>query len=174
MFVIGEVLNNTGDSLTLVEVSVDFFDAGGQLVGTDSTYMWPLDLPAWEKGCFQNSLDVPPDWSYYQFETPSFTIRDTSPGLTIFDDSGSYDPSTGDYEIIGQVRNDGDQRSTSVYVSGTLYNASNVPVGCERAGVNSTDLDPGQISSFAIDFWGYYRYYSDVTHYRLRVAGNLP
>jgi hypothetical protein len=174
MYVIGEVLNNTGDSLTLVEVSVDFFDSEGQLVGTDSTYMWPLDLPAWTKGCFRNSLDVPLNWSYYQFEAPTYTLGETSPGLIIINDRGSYDPPTGDYQIIGQVRNISGEKSNSVYVGGTLYNASNVPVGCERGGVNSTDLEPGQISSFAIDFWGYYRDYFDVTHYSLRVAGDLP
>jgi hypothetical protein len=174
MYVIGEVLNNTSNPLTLVEVSVNFYDDGGQLVGTDSTYLWPLDLPAWQKGCFRQTMDVPSDWSYYQFETPIYSISDTSSGLNIFNHSGSYNPSTGDYIIIGQVRNDGSQPSMSVYVSGTLYNSFNIPVGCERAAVNSTDLDPGQVSAFAIEFLGYYRDYLDVTHYKLRVAGDLP
>jgi hypothetical protein len=172
--VIGEVLNNTSDSLTLVEVAVNFFDAGGNLVGTNSIILFPLDWPAWEKGCFSISMDVPPNWSYYQFETPTYYLSGTSSGLTIFNDSGLYNPANGDYDIIGQVRNHGDQRSTYVNVGSTLYNVSGVPVGCANAYVNSTDLDPGQISSFAMNFWGYYRDYSDVTYYRLRVAGHLP
>jgi hypothetical protein len=129
-------------------------------------------LPAWEKGCFSISMNVPPVWSYYQFEIPTYYISGTSSGLTILNDSGLYKSVNGDYDIVGQVRNDGNQRSTNVGVSGTLYNASGVPVGCNHG--NSTDLDPGQISSFAINFLGYYRFYNDVSYYRLRVAGDLP
>ena len=51
-------------------------------------------------------------------------------------------------EIIGQVRNNGNLRSNDVSVSGTLYNIHNEPVGCELSVVASTDLNPGQVSSF--------------------------
>jgi hypothetical protein len=170
IYIVGEVLNNTSDSVTSVQVVVNFFDTGGHLVGTKNTYMWPLDLPAREKGCFSISMNVPPSWSYYQFEAPTYGISSTGSGLTIFDDSGLYNSANGYYKIIGQVRNEGNQHPTSVGVSGTLYNVSGVPVGCGH--VNSAGLDPGQISSFGIDFWG--RDYNDVTNYRLRVAGDLP
>jgi hypothetical protein len=174
LYIIGEVLNNTSDSATLVNVSVNLFDSGGNLVGTKSTYIWPLDFPAREKGCFKFSMDVPLNWSYYRFEAPTFTISETSPGLKIITDSGLYNPPNGDYKVIGQVRNTGNQRSNSVYVGGTLYNASGVPVGCEHAHVNSNDLDPNQVSSFEIKYLGYYRSYNDVANYKLRVAGDLP
>jgi hypothetical protein len=174
MFIIGEVVNNTSDTLTWVDVAINLFDSGGGFVDASHTYMWPLDLPAWKKGCFKIYMDVPPNWSYYQFEIPTYYTSDTSSGLTIFNDSGLYKSYNGDYEILGQVRNDGNQPSNSVGVSGTLYNASGVPVGCERASINSSDLNPGQISSFAINFLGYYRSYNDVSYYRLRVAGDLP
>ena len=59
-------------------------------------------------------------------------------------------------------------------MSGTVYNSSGVPVGCNYAAVNSTDLEPGQISSFDIKYLSYYRDYIDVTNYKLRVAGDLP
>jgi hypothetical protein len=174
LYVIGEVLNNTSDSLTSVKVVVNFFDAGGHIVASQYSYLWPLDLPAWNKGCFSFVMDVPLNWSYYRFEAPTYKISGTSSGLTIFGDNGSYKPATGDYDITGQVRNDGTLRSLSVGVSGTLYNVSAVPVGCVHAYVNSTDLNPGQASAFAIKYWGFYRDYHDVTYYRLRVAGDLP
>ena len=173
LFVIGEVLNNTSNSLRLVEVNVNLFNNFGKLVGTGDTILWPLDLPAWKRGCFNISTDPPPNWLYYQFEAPTHAMSDTSPGLSIINDSGSYSPAK-DYSIIGQVRNDGNQRSNSVYVSGTLYTASGVPVGCNHVKVNSNDLTPGQISSFSIKYLGYYRDYSDVAYYRLRVAGEMP
>jgi hypothetical protein len=173
MFIVGEVVNNTADSLTSVEVAVNFFKAGGLLVGTDHAYMWPIDLPAWEKGCFKITMDTLPDWSYYQFETPTYKLRATSSGLTIINHSGLYNTANGAYDITGQVRNAGNQHSISVGVSGTLYNGTGVPVGCEHL-VISPDLAPGQTSSFALNFSSYYRSYNDVTNYRLRVAGDLP
>jgi hypothetical protein len=170
IYIIGEVINNTNNSVTSVKVVVNFFDVNGHLVGTNYTYMWPLDLPAWEKGCFSISMQVPANWNYYQFEEPTYSISNTSTNLTIFDVSGLYNQENGSYQIIGQVRNDGNQYPTSVGVSGTLYNAAAVPVGCShdpKAGLN-----PGQVSSFLIYFW--WRDYVDVTNYRLRVAGDLP
>jgi len=174
LYVIGEVLNNTSDSLTSVKVVMNFYDAGGHLLATQYTYMWPLDLPAWNRGCFSFSMGVPLNLSYYRFETPTYKISATSPGLTIFGASGSYKPATGDYDITGQVRNDGSQRSLSVGVNGTLYNVSSMPVGCVHTYVNSTNLDPGQTSAFAIKYWGFYRDYHDVSFFKLRVAGDLP
>jgi hypothetical protein len=173
MFIIGEVLNNTIDSVTSVDVTVNFFNAKGDLKGTGHTYMWPIDLPVGEKGCFSISMNVPPDWSYYQFEVPTYYKSSSSSGLTVFNDSGSYS-ADGSYIINGQVRNNGKLSSNLVSVSGTLYNVSGMPVGCEHAIVNSTNLNPGQVSSFAINFLGYWRDYKDVTYYRLRVAGDLP
>jgi hypothetical protein len=174
LFIIGEVLNNTNDAVTLVKVSANLFDPDGYLVGTGDTYLWPLDLPAREKGCFGISMDIPADWSYYIFEAPTYYVSATSPDLSIISESGLYDPGLGDYDIIGQVKNSGDQPSNAVRVSGTLFNAYGVPVGCENVRVNSDDLDPGQTSAFSIKYLGYYRDYVDVTDYQLRVAGDLP
>jgi hypothetical protein len=134
--------------------------------------MWPNDLPAWEKGCFKITMGIPPNWSYYQFDTPTYIFSSTSSGLTILGDSGSYNPSSKEYIINGQVRNNGILRSKNVGVSGTLYNASGVPVGCEHSTVNTTNIDPGQSSSFIINFLG--RDYIDVTNYKLRVTGDIP
>jgi uncharacterized repeat protein (TIGR01451 family) len=174
MFVIGEVLNNTQDSLSLVEVPVSFYDAEGNLVGGSSAYLWPLDLPASEKGCFKIATQVPQNWSYYQLGVPKYTIDLTSLGLAINNDSVVFNPANGDYDIFGQVKNYGDQRSNSVSVSGTLYDSAGVPVGCEYGTVIGNDLDPGQTSGFEINYSGYYRNYKDVAYYKLRVAGQRP
>jgi uncharacterized protein (UPF0332 family) len=174
MFVIGEVLNNTQDSLNTVEVPVNFYDAEGNLVGSSSTYLRPLDLPASEKGCFKIAMQVPQNWSYYQFGVPKYTIDLTSSGLAINNDSGVFNPVNGDYDIFGQVKNYGDQRSNSVSVSGTLYDSAGAPVGCEYGTVIGNNLDPGQTSGFEINYSGYYRNYKDVAYYKLRVAGQLP
>jgi uncharacterized repeat protein (TIGR01451 family) len=172
-FIIGEISNNTINSLTWVDITVNYFDSNGIKLGTSHAYLWPLHLPAWERGCFKISSDIL-NWSYYEFEAPAYDLEGTSPNLVVIDHSGSYDPISGDYRINGQVVNHGNQRSENVGVSGTLYNSSGVPVACDYNYVNGVNLDPNQTNSFTISFLGNLRDYADVTHYRLRVAGDLP
>jgi hypothetical protein len=78
----------------------------------------------------------------------------------------------GGYTITGQVKNSGAKTSYSVEVSGTLYDASGVPVGCEHT--PPVNLTPNQTRDFSISYPIYWREYDDVAYYRLRVAGDLP
>jgi hypothetical protein len=170
LHVIGEVYNNTTNHLRFVKITANFFSSG-QLVDTNYTYIYLDNLPAGAKTCFHILLPQPIDWSYYQFEAPSYwTDGQPLPNLTVLNNSGSYNPTYGWYEIIGQVRNDHDRRVEYVSPIGTLYNASGTAVGCDFTYVNSTHLDPGQTSSFKMVFSG--RNYTDVSSYRLQVDGN--
>jgi uncharacterized repeat protein (TIGR01451 family) len=172
-FIIGEISNNTNSTLTLVDMVVNFFNASDVKIGSSHSYLWPLNLPAWERGCFKISSDIT-SWSYYVINVPTYSTVATSPGLTMLNASGTYDPIYGDYAITGQVRNNGTQLSQNVGVSGTLYNLAGMPVGCEYNYVSGKDLNPAQTSSFTINFLGYFRNYFDVTSYKLRVSGELP
>ena len=172
-FIIGEISNNTKSTLTWVDIVVNFYDSNGGKIGSSHAYLWPLNLPAWERGCFKISSDIL-SWSYYVLSAPSYTTVNASPGLAILTTSGIYDPTYGDYDITGQVRNNSTLLSKNVGVSGTLYNISGQPVGCDYNYINGKDLNPGQTSSFTINFLGYFRNYYDVTNYKLRVSGELP
>jgi hypothetical protein len=172
-FIIGEISNNTNSTLTWVDIVVDFFNASSVKIGSSHSYLWPLDLPAWERGCFKISSDIT-DWSYYVLHLPTYSTVSTSPGLGILNVSGTYDPIYGDYEITGQVNNNGTQLSMNVGVSGTVYNLAGVPIGCDYNYVSGKDLNPGQTSPFTINFLGYFRDYFDVSSYKLRVSGELP
>jgi hypothetical protein len=172
LHIVGEIQNDTDDNLRFVRVDVNIFDDQGTLLDTDFTYTYLDNLPANETTCFHVLLPLPTGWAYYEFEEPSYwTDGDLSPDLVIFNDSGSYNSTFGWYEIIGQVRND--EASLVEYVSpvGTLYDSSGTVIGCNFTFVNSTDLNPGQISSFKMTFTG--RNYSDVDSYKLQVDGNL-
>jgi hypothetical protein len=174
-FVIGEVLNNTDNSLSWVGIGVNFYNASDQIIDMDPkpfAYLWPLDLPARARGCFKISVDEPDGWSYYRFATPIKFASPTSQGLTILNDSGTHELS-GAYTVEGQVKNNGSQLSNSVMVGGTLYNSSGIAVGCEHS-TGTINLNPGQTSNFTINFSEYWRNYNDVAYYKLRVAGELP
>jgi hypothetical protein len=169
---VGEVQNNTANHLKSVKVIANFFNSSGQLVDNDTDYIDLDNLPIGEKTCFHILVDEPDDWAYYEFELPVYdTDGKLLPNLAIFNDSGSYDSNYGSYEIIGQVRNDHGARVEYVSLVGTLYDTSDVVQGCDYTYVNSTHLDPGQTSSFEMNFYG--RDYVNVSSYRLQADGNV-
>lgn len=165
----GEVRNNTAQDISLVKIAVNLFDSNARLLATNVGYAELFDLPAGEKTCFHILLEEPEGWAYYEFEDPTYWPTGQSlPNLTVFNDSGAYDSTFGWYKIIGQVRNDHNTRVEFVAPVGTLYNAANMVVGCASTYVNSTHLDPGQVSAFDMTFlW----IYSSVASYRLQVSG---
>ena len=133
--------------------------------------MWPLLLPAWQRGCFKISTDVL-NWEYYDIQLLSYNKGSASPKLVIYNATGTY--SNGGYSLSGLVRNDWNQRSNNVTVSGTLYNSLGEPVGCDYDYITNINLNPSETSPFVISYSGYFRDYIDVLYYKLRVAGSLP
>lgn len=172
MWIVGEVQNNTADYLRFVKITANIFNSSGQLLDTGYSYINLDNLPPGDKTCFDILVgDEPAGWSYYEFESPSYqTGGKPLPNLTIINDSGSYNSTYGWYKIIGQVRNDHGSRVEYVSPVGIVYNASGTVVGCGYTYVSATHLDPGQTSSFEMNFTG--RDYADVVSYRLQVDGN--
>lgn len=171
LHVIGEVQNNTSNNLQFVKITANFFSGTGQLVDTDFTYTYLDHLPPNTKTCFHILLQQPADWVSYQFEAPAYsTATQGLPNLAILNDSGSYQPSLKSYKIIGQVQNNEAVQVRFVQPIGTLYNSAGTPIGCGFTFVSSTDLNPGQTSSFDMQVFG--RDYADVTGYRLQVDGS--
>jgi uncharacterized repeat protein (TIGR01451 family) len=168
-YIIGEVVNNTNSTLTWVNIEVNFYNSSHVFLGSSQSYMWPLNLPPWERGCFTvSSAILLKDGNYLGFETPSYNYGVYSPGLALLDSSGSYTPLNGFYNISGHVQNNGTQVINDVAVGGTLYNSSGAPVGCDYNLVAGINLNPGQTDSFTINFDD--RDYYDVTNYKLRVS----
>jgi hypothetical protein len=116
--------------------------------------------------------DAPTNWAYYELEAPTYwETDDPQLNLTIFNHYGSYDPVWEWYTILGLVRNDGSAAVNWVQPIGTLYNAVGTVVDCDYAYTNDYDLDPGQTSSFEMNFWGGADY-EDVASYRLQADGD--
>lgn len=169
--IIGEVQNGTSYHLRFVSVAVSIFNSAGQLLDTDYTYTYLDNLAPGEKTCFKIWLDEPSNWSYYRFESPDYwTDGDPRPHLTLFNVTGSYDPTYDDYKILGQVRNDYGSEVRFVSPVGTLYNTAGTVIDCDYTYPNTYHLGPGQTSSFKM--WFSSRGYADVTSYRLQVDGD--
>jgi hypothetical protein len=174
LHIVGEVINDTDDHVSWLEISANLFDSNGQLLDTELTFAALNNLAKGDKTCFDLIFLAPPTgWSSYQFENPTYsTGGEPLLDMVVFNDSGRYIPDYGEYEIIGQVRNDNSTRVEYVTPIGTLYDASGKVIGCDYSAVNATDLDPGQVSGFKITYYG--RDYVDVRSYRLQVDGYLP
>jgi hypothetical protein len=172
LHVVGQVRNTRSSVVQFVRITADFYSGTGQLVANDFTYTWLDELAPNTTTCFEVSVKQPAGWATYQFEPVSYsTTTKRIPNLTIFNDSGGPG-SFGGYQIIGLVQNNEAVQVKFVQVVGTLYNSDQTPIDCNFTYVNSTDLNPGQNSSFTLTTSG--RDYSDVASYRLQASGNLP
>ena len=169
--IVGEVQNGTSYHLRFVSVAVNIFDSAGHLLDTDYTYTHLDNLAPGEKTCFKIWLDEPSNWSYYRFESPDYWMDGAPrPHLTLFNVTGSYNPTYDNYKILGQVRNDHGSEVRFVSPVGTLYNTAGTVVDCDFTYPNTYHLGPGQTSSF--EMWFSSRGYADVTSYRLQVDGD--
>lgn len=170
--VVGEIKNNRTQPIYFIKITLNLFDASGQLLATSSTFTRLYTLTAGDRTCFSISFDPPPaGWTSYQFETPTYYVPGQPvSGLVAFNDSGIYNTTFGWYEIIGQIRNDSTKRIKSVKAVSTLYNDIGTAIGCGSGYVSSDDLEPGQTSAFKIITTG--RDYRDVGSYRLQAEGS--
>lgn len=173
LHILGEVENTTADAVGLIEVIADFYDSNHHLVANDYTYLQMMILWPGDKSCFELVVSPTPSYASFEFEPPSYStyssLTNRPLNLTLVDPSASYSSSTGDYQIIGLVRNDGAVRVELVRVVGTLYNAAGTVVGCDWTYVNNNDLDPGQFSSFTLGFSGLNE--ADMPSWRLQMFG---
>lgn len=171
LHIIGEVQNQTAQTITFIRINVNLFN-GSQLTGTDFTFTSLDQLRSGDRTCFDVLVLDPPVYTTYAFEAPTYSV-DTSelPTLIVLGDSSSIDIAD-NYHIIGQVRNDTGKAVKFVQPVGTLYDAAGRAIDCDFTFVNSTDLAVGQTSAFDMGFIGRASY-SDVASYRLQVDGDV-
>lgn len=171
LHVVGEVQNNTNRNLRFVKVSAAFYDSNGGLVDTEFTYTSLEILPKHDKTCFHLLLPEPANWSYYEFANVEYRDdAESPPDLAISNHSGSYNSTFGWYKIIGKVTNNEADRLEYVSPVGTVYNNTGTVLGCAFTYVTGTHLDPGQTSTFEMNFVG--RDFKGVKIYRLQADGN--
>jgi hypothetical protein len=165
--VVGEVLNNTPDYLTLVKVSVKFYDAQDRLVDTDYNYLH-FDLSPNERNCFSVcSYSSGLDWEYYRFDPVDYRISDSEyPLVTLFGLNGYVYNDW--YFVLGESRNDNSFSIDRVRVKATLFDSSNIVVDCGWQYTNIDTLDPGQTSAFEIQFDDRELGYEDVNNYTVK------
>ena len=151
--VVGEVKNNSPiDSMNYVKITSTFYDDTRRVVGTDFTYTNVDVLRPAEKSSFDiilNDATQSQKVSSYKLSASGDKTQALPTSLKLsFGDSHLDD--IGDFHLVGEVTNQGNQKATFVKVSGAFYNSSNVVVAADFTYTDPQDLEPGQTAPFDI------------------------
>ncbi len=151
--VVGEV-RNTGDVwLQYVKVTGVFKDAGGQVVDVDFTYTMlnylrpnntsPFNLIETDaiKSSAIKTYSLTLDFE--QLHTPPATT------LTILHQGGTLD-SIGNYVIVGEIENAGDQVASFTKVVATFYNIKGTVIAADFTYTSPDSIPPGQTYGFKL------------------------
>jgi hypothetical protein len=151
--VVGEVMNSGDVWLQFVKVTGVFKDAGGQVVDVDFTYTMlsylrpnntaPFNLIETDaiKSAAIKTYSLTLDFE--QLDTPPATT------LTILHQGGTLD-SIGDYVIVGEVENAGDQVASFTKVVATFYNIRGTVIDVDFTYTSPNSIPPGQTYGFKL------------------------
>lgn len=149
-YVVGEVVNTTGDNLRFVEVLASFYDADGQLVGTGSTFTELSIVEVGGSSPFKlATLDPPPSLATYKLRT-DYLITNQAPLRVEVVSHSEYVADTGWHYIAGEIRNPNDFAVKFPELVVTYYNATHQVVRVEIAFSALDTLEPGQTSPFEV------------------------
>lgn len=152
-YFVGEVQNNGSSSVRFVRITVDVFNAQGQLIATDFGFTVRSILAPGDKGCFKVLLfNEPEGMERYELSVEGSATTNSPRPLTITNFTEGPNPNS--YELVGQVRNDGQESLQFVQIIGTLYDSDNVVIGCDFTFSNANTLNPGASSSWSLTFFG--------------------
>ena len=101
MYVVGEVQNSGDIGLSGIEVIANLFNGDDQLIDTDIDYVALDVLRPGDKTCFSLWFSEWDGWSYYEFETPTYSsiTGDYLQNMTVHGDSGTYNPDDHSYTL---------------------------------------------------------------------------
>jgi hypothetical protein len=170
LYVFGEVQNDSEDHLKYVKVTVNLLGSAGEMIDTDTAYVYLDNLESGDKSCFRIKFSDPPAWSSFEFEKLSFsTSGGPLPNLAIYDHEGSYELDFDHYSVTGNVRNDQGNPLSDLIVVSTLYNNQDEVVSCDFTH-SFSQLDPGE--SYAFEVLHIYGDLSTVDSYRVQADGS--
>jgi uncharacterized protein YbaR (Trm112 family) len=148
-YLVGEVLNRTGDTLRFIEVLATFYDADGQLVSTGSTFTELSIIEPGSTAPFKLTTLNPPALGHYDLRVDYSTTTQPPIRLEIIGHSGSAADS-GWYHVTGEVRNPHDFAIKFPEIVATYYNATHEVIRVGIAFGEQDPLQPGQSSPFEV------------------------
>jgi hypothetical protein len=151
--IVGEVKNNSPtDSMNHVKILSTLYDKNGRVIGTDFTFSDIDVLRPAEKSAFKIILiDLRQSQKVSSYKLYASGQKTQSlPAPLKLNIGDSHLDSIGFYHVVGEVTNQGNQKSTYVKVSGAFYNSSGSVVAAEFIYSDPKDLEPGQTAPFEL------------------------
>jgi hypothetical protein len=148
-YVVGEVYNNTTDTIRYMRVDVSFYDLSGSEIASDFAYTYLTTIFPGGRACFRLTMDEPVGWRTYRISGSYMQGTVADPGLVTSSLEGDIDIS-GAYRLSGRVTNTGNKVVGNVTPTTTLYNDEGFVIGCSYAYADLAMLLPFQSSTFSI------------------------
>lgn len=155
--IVGEVKNTGVNNLISITITATFYDSSDDFIDTALGYTDVDILIPNQKSPFKiislNPL-VEANMDYYTLEITNVDITEEEPytGLQILNHSHNID-SSGYYQILGEVKNNGDEVANSTKLVATYYNSDGIVIAAESRATNPWELSIGQTVSFEITLY---------------------
>jgi len=149
-YVLGEVVNTTGENLGSIEISVSFYDAGGQQLATGSTFSELSIVEAADTAPFKLAVPPPvPPFATYEAQVDYERTGEDLLRLEVLSHS-AYTDENGRYHIAGQVRNPHSAAVKLPKIVATYYNAAGQVVRVEAVYGQVPSLQPDGVLPFEV------------------------
>lgn len=150
--VVGEVRNDTGQTVEFVNIVGTYTDSAGNFLATADTYTTLNILAAGDISPFDLLLTSPPAGiAQYTLQMQWEPASDTAfQGITLVGTPQVNVDSIGFTHISGQVRNDGSSAAKFVQIIATFYAADGTVVGTDYTFASLDTIQPGQTSPYEL------------------------
>lgn len=149
--IVGEVRNNLETNIKYVKIVATFYDVEYKVIGTSFTFTDLKILKPGQKSPFElSSFPEKIICDIYKL-TLSYTETDEEPfkGLVILSHTASFDE-LGYHQVVGEVRNNGDRKSTYVKVICTYYGLLGMVIGKSFTFTDPNEIDVGETAPFKL------------------------
>ena len=146
--IVGELQNNFRYPINFVQVIATLYDASKQVVGTSNTYTDVDFLRPGERSGFDIILSNSNNAVNYALQATYERALTTKSAFLNLSVGKGYQDSIGNYHLVGEVSNIGNNATRFVKVSSIFFDANNKVIDAVTTYTNPSDLQPGQKAPF--------------------------
>jgi hypothetical protein len=151
LHIVGEVINNTPDNVTLVRVTATLHNSGGDILRSSYSHVLIDILAPSQKGPFKIYFsDYPPEYTTYRLSIDNSTTTESAKrGVSVLS-SSTWPSSFGSLYTAGEVQNGTSGNIEFVKVVATYYDAASTVTNVDYTYSEIGVLGPGQKGPFKI------------------------
>ncbi|HEX8684769.1 MAG TPA: FxLYD domain-containing protein [Ardenticatenaceae bacterium] len=172
LYLVGEVINESGQPYEDVQVTISILNEAGEEVGREQWAVQRKLLPPGERSPLLAIFSQPPPgWSSFQATAEALPASFYPERVTTsfqLSDVVASEPAFGDYALAGQVANTG-EAARFVEITGTLYDEAGRVLAVETTTLEQDELPAGESAPFMLTF--YSKAEGEVARHEISVEG---